>query len=68
MYCGRCSTKERKSRVFVDRVFTSQLHLEMYCLTCGKRWMFHPPEAGGRLALRVMALEQKFLNGSSQGR
>ena len=34
MWCSKCS-----SRVFVDRVFSQYLHIELYCLGCGKRWM-----------------------------
>jgi DNA-directed RNA polymerase subunit RPC12/RpoP len=34
MKCGRCS-----GRVLIDRVFSQKLHMEVYCLNCGKRWM-----------------------------
>jgi hypothetical protein len=34
MKCGRCS-----GRVLIDRVFSQKLHMEIYCLNCGKRWM-----------------------------
>jgi hypothetical protein len=34
MWCSKCS-----GRVFVDRVFSQKLHMELFCVMCGKRWM-----------------------------
>jgi hypothetical protein len=34
MWCGKCN-----GRVFVDRVFSQKLHMELFCIMCGKRWM-----------------------------
>jgi hypothetical protein len=36
MQCKRCG-----GRVFVDRVFSQKLHVELFCILCGKRWMIH---------------------------
>jgi hypothetical protein len=36
MKCQRC-----KGRVFVDRVFSQKLHIELFCILCGKRWMIN---------------------------
>jgi hypothetical protein len=36
MTCERCN-----GRVFVDRVFSQKLHVELFCLMCGKRWMIN---------------------------
>jgi hypothetical protein len=36
MKCGKCS-----GRVFVDRVFSQKLHVELFCIMCGKRWMIN---------------------------
>lgn len=36
MTCGKCS-----GRVFVDRVFSQKLHIELYCIMCGKRVMIN---------------------------
>lgn len=36
MFCKKCS-----GRVFVDRVFSQKLHVELFCLMCGKRWMIN---------------------------
>lgn len=36
MKCTRCS-----GRVFVDRVFSQKLHVELFCILCGKRWMIN---------------------------
>ena len=32
--CNKC-----RGRVFVDRVFSQKLHMELFCINCGKRWM-----------------------------
>ena len=34
MKCIKCG-----GRVFVDRVFSQKLHVELFCILCGKRWM-----------------------------
>lgn len=34
MHCKKCG-----GRVFVDRVFSQKLHVELFCIMCGKRWM-----------------------------
>ena len=34
MHCKRCG-----GRVFVDRVFSQKLHMELFCILCGRRWM-----------------------------
>jgi hypothetical protein len=36
MKCQRCN-----GRVFVDRVFSQKLHMELFCILCGKRWMIN---------------------------
>lgn len=36
MKCQKC-----KGRVFVDRVFSQKLHVELFCMQCGKRWMIN---------------------------
>ena len=36
MTCQRCS-----GRVFVDRVFSQKLHVELFCIMCGRRWMIN---------------------------
>jgi len=34
MYCRKCN-----GRVFVDRVFSQKLHMELFCIMCGFRVM-----------------------------
>lgn len=34
MNCKKC-----KGRVFVDRVYSQNLRVELFCILCGKRWM-----------------------------
>jgi hypothetical protein len=36
MTCKRCN-----GRVFVDRVFSQKLHVELFCILCGRRWMIN---------------------------
>lgn len=36
MHCLKCG-----GRVFVDRVFSQKLHVELFCIMCGKRWMIN---------------------------
>jgi hypothetical protein len=36
MNCGKCN-----GRVFIDRVFSQKLHMELFCVMCGKRWMLN---------------------------
>jgi hypothetical protein len=36
MKCGKC-----QGRVFIDRVFSQKLHVELFCIMCGKRWMIN---------------------------
>ena len=36
MTCGKCN-----GRVFVDRVFSQKLHVELFCIMCGKRNMIN---------------------------
>ena len=49
MHCRKCG-----GRVFVDRVFSQKLHVELFCIMCGKRWMINKD----RNALGIW-LEQK---------
>ena len=30
--------------MFIDRTYSSPMHLESYCLTCGYRKFFNPPQ------------------------
>lgn len=32
--CGKCT-----GRIFVDRVYSQHLRIEMFCIMCGRRWM-----------------------------
>jgi len=32
--CKKC-----KGRVFVDRIYSQNLRIELFCILCGKRWM-----------------------------
>ena len=36
MNCQRCG-----GRVFIDRVFSQKLHIELFCIMCGRRWMLN---------------------------
>ena len=34
--CTKC-----RGRVFIDRVFSQKLHMELFCVMFGKRWMIN---------------------------
>ena len=34
--CNKCG-----GRVFVDRVFSQKMHMELFCIMCGKRWIMN---------------------------
>lgn len=36
MFCKNCG-----GRVFIDRVYSQKLHMELFCILCGKRWMIN---------------------------
>ena len=36
MNCQGCG-----GRVFIDRVFSQKLHIELFCIMCGRRWMLN---------------------------
>jgi hypothetical protein len=36
MTCQKCD-----GRVFIDRVFSQKLHMELFCVMCGKRWFLN---------------------------
>jgi hypothetical protein len=38
MICKKC-----KGRVLLDRQYSSLMHMETYCISCGLRSFFHPP-------------------------
>jgi hypothetical protein len=54
--CSKC-----KKQMFVDRLHSAVGHLEVYCLYCGFRKFFHPPEDSekGRWLLKKEQLRAK---------
>lgn len=54
--CTRC-----KGKMFVDRQYSSSTYLETYCLYCGFRKFFNPPQESeeGRWLLKKEALRAK---------
>jgi hypothetical protein len=38
--CKKC-----KGRMFLDRQYTTVGHLETYCMSCGSRSFYNPPES-----------------------
>lgn len=51
--CTKCSGK-----MFVDRIFLSHNHLELYCIICGKREMYQNPENHGKRERWIMQMER----------
>lgn len=33
--------KKCKGSIYIDRVFSHELRLDLFCLRCGKRWFIH---------------------------
>jgi len=61
MKCMRCN-----GRVFVDRVFSQKLHVELFCILCGKRWMINKDTSAlGRWLEQVEKNKLKDLSISS---
>jgi len=40
MRCVKCNGK-----IFIDRQYSTKEHLEVYCIICGKRKFYHPPDS-----------------------
>lgn len=61
MHCLKCG-----GRVFVDRVFSQKLHVEVFCIMCGKRWMINKDRSAlGRWLEQVETEHLKDLSISS---
>ncbi len=54
MYCKKCN-----GRIFIDRVFSSEMRLELFCMSCGKRWMI---KKEGSVFGRWLSKTEKKLN------
>lgn len=53
MNCKKC-----RGRVFVDRVYSQNLRIELFCIMCGKRWMIkRDTRFGTWLAKREQAVQ-----------
>ena len=59
MWCKRCN-----GRVLVDRVFTEETHIELFCMMCGKRWSFSYPQHRGAFAAWVWKAEKIYMKKS----
>jgi len=57
MTCGKC-----KGRVFVDRVFSQNIRVELFCVMCGKRWMVRKElnRFGAWLAKKEETLQRSY--------
>jgi len=51
IHCNRCM-----GRMFIDRQYSSTIHLETYCIRCGHRKFYHPP-ADSKEGLWLLNLE-----------
>ncbi len=61
MSCNKC-----QGRVFVDRVFSQKLHVELFCIMCGKRWMVNKDTSAlGKWLENLEIRQQKTLSISS---
>ena len=55
LFCKKCT-----GRVFVDRVYSQNLRVELFCVICGKRWMVRREN---RFASWLAKLEEKQTHG-----
>ena len=56
MWCIKCN-----GRIFVDRVFSQKLIMELYCIMCGNRWMIkRDSRFGAWLSRREEKLQKSF--------
>lgn len=62
MLCKKCDGK-----VMVDRTLGSDIHVELYCLRCGKRWSLRYPEKYGGFGIWIMNKETLYLTGRDMG-
>lgn len=56
--CPKCSGK-----MFVDRVYTEESHLEVFCIMCGKRKMYDTTKDNIKWLVRLEKLVAKAANG-----
>jgi len=52
--CKRC-----KGKLFIDRVFTSESHIETFCIICGNRKFYHNFTQEDKEAQWLLAAEKK---------
>jgi hypothetical protein len=54
--CHKCN-----GRLFIDRLHTTIMHIETYCIRCGSRKFYHPPTESreGRWLLQKELLRTK---------
>jgi hypothetical protein len=53
--------------VLVDRVFTTETHVELFCFACGKRWSLSHPLNLGAFALWLWKKEKNYMKKSQAG-
>lgn len=54
--CKKCNGK-----IFVDRIFTQYDHLEIFCINCGYRKIFHPPSQFGKMVQWLDQIEKALM-------
>jgi predicted nucleic acid-binding Zn-ribbon protein len=52
----RC--KKCRGRVFVDRTFNADNHIEIFCIVCGSRKFYHNFSEGDKEAQWLMKMEK----------
>ena len=62
MFCKKCNGK-----VMVDRTLSSDIHIELYCLRCGKRWSLRHPEKYGGFGVWIINQETLYQMGRDMG-
>ena len=57
MYCKKCD-----GRVFVDRMFSQKLRIELFCFMCGRRWIIK--KDGSAFGIWLENIENNLNKGS----
>ena len=54
--CKKC-----KGRTFVDRVYSQNLRVELFCIMCGKRWIIRKDNRfGAWIAKQEQKVQQSY--------
>lgn len=56
LMCNRCG-----SRIFSERQYLSEIHLELSCIGCGALWIYHHPQNYGEFIQWLHKIEMEWV-------